>query len=163
MFEEPLGVPLPEESLSPDSVAVLACARDEAVALQHHYVGTEHLLLGLMQQRESHVARVLAAQTDLESVQGQVRKVAGEGQGVPNGDLPMTPRARQVLHFARREADLYQAEKVAPEHLLIGILREGEGLATQVLLALRVDLSRLRAEAIPRRGRSQRRVRPSDE
>jgi ATP-dependent Clp protease ATP-binding subunit ClpC len=70
------------------------------------------------------------------------------GDEIPVGELPLTVAARQVLHHARREADLYQAEKIQPEHLLLGILREGEGLASQVLVALHVDLGRVRANAI---------------
>jgi ATP-dependent Clp protease ATP-binding subunit ClpC len=133
--------------MTPAARAVLGFAKAEAQALGCHYVGTEHLLLGLMREPTSHVARVLAADTDLESVRAQVREVVGIGEDVPSGDLPMTPRARQVLQLARREADLYHAEQIAPEHLLIGILREGEGIAMQVLPTLGVvDFGRVLAE-----------------
>jgi ATP-dependent Clp protease ATP-binding subunit ClpC len=133
--------------MTPAALAVLGFAKAEAQALRHHYVGTEHLLLGLMREPTSYAARALAAHTNLESARVQIREVVGVGEGEPNEDLPMTQRAQQVLHFARRESDLYNAEQVAPEHLLIGILREGEGIAMQVLPALGVgDFSRVIAE-----------------
>jgi ATP-dependent Clp protease ATP-binding subunit ClpC len=111
--------------------------------LNHHYLGTEHLLLGLMRASSSRAGRVLAGETDLEAVRTNVERIAGRGQSAPSGDLPTTTRLRQVLHLARREADQYQAELVAPEHLLIGIFREGEGTAMRVLLTLGVDPGRV--------------------
>lgn len=146
MFED-AAEPSPAESLSSSARAVLASAQDEATALNHHYVGTEHLLLALMGQPESRAAGILAQFADAESVRALVRRLVGVGETAPSDVIPMTPRLRQVLHFARREADLCQASKVFPEHLLIGILREGEGLAMEVLAALRVDFSRVIAEA----------------
>ena len=143
MFKRRSEPPHREEmSFTPDALAALDAAKDEALALNHHYVGTEHLLLGLMRQPDTHAAQVLAADTDLESVRAQIREVVGLGHTAPMSDLPMTLRVQRVLHFARREADQYHMEHVAPEHVLIGILREGEGIAMKVLLTLRVDAAR---------------------
>jgi ATP-dependent Clp protease ATP-binding subunit ClpC len=153
MFKRRSEPPQHEEaSFSPDALAVLAAAKDEAVALNHHYVGTEHLLLGMMRDPKNPAAQVLAADTDLESVRAQIQEVVGLGHTAPSTHLPMTPRAKQVLDLARREADQYQTEQVAPEHLLIGIFREGEGIAMRVLLALDVDPGRVIA-AITQRWR----------
>jgi ATP-dependent Clp protease ATP-binding subunit ClpC len=142
--------PSEEASFTPDALSVLAAARDEALALNHHYVGTEHLLLGLMRDPNTPAAQVLAAYTDLESVRAQIQEVIGLGHSAPIGDIPTTPRAQQVLHLARREADQYHAERVSPEHLLIGIFREGEGIAMRVLLTLGVDPGRVIAAIHPR-------------
>jgi ATP-dependent Clp protease ATP-binding subunit ClpC len=143
MFERRGEPPADSLSFTPDALVVMALARDEAVALKHHYLGTEHLLLGLMRAVGSPAGRVLAEDADLEAVRTNVERIVGLGQSAPSGDLPPTKRVRQVFHFARREADYYQAELVAPEHLLIGILREGEGIAMRVLLRLGVDPGRV--------------------
>lgn len=100
-----------------------------------------------MRDASSHAARILASHADLGSVRAQVSEVIGVGSDVSGGELPLTPRAAQVLHLALREAGMYGEEHIAPEHLLLGILREGEGIATQVLLRLGIDMGTVRAEA----------------
>jgi ATP-dependent Clp protease ATP-binding subunit ClpC len=143
MFERRRTPQIEWSSFTPDAVAVLALARDEAVFFKHHHLGTEHLLLGLMRAPDGPAGRVLAEDTDLEAVRTQVGRIVGLGRTAPSGDLPMTTRTQQVLHLARREADYYQAGHIAPEHLLIGIFREGDGIAMQVLLTLGVDPGRV--------------------
>jgi ATP-dependent Clp protease ATP-binding subunit ClpA len=149
MFQRRSEPQVERPSFTSDALATLALARDEAVALKHHYLGTEHLILGLMRAADSRAGRVLAEHTDLDAVRTQVRSTVGLGDSAPSGDLATTTRVRQVLHFARREADYYQAERVAPEHLLIGILREGGGIAMRVLLTLGVEPGRV-IEALTR-------------
>jgi ATP-dependent Clp protease ATP-binding subunit ClpC len=149
MFQRRGEPPVEWTSFSPDALGALTLARDEAVALKHHYLGTEHLLLGVMRVPDNSAGRVLAEDTELEAVRTEVGRIVGLGHSAPSGDLPLTTRARQVLHFARREADYYQSEQVAPEHVLIGIFREGDGIAMQALLTLGVDPGRV-IEAITR-------------
>lgn len=132
-------------SFTPESLAVFESASDEARALNHRIMGTEHVLLGLMRPASSHAARVLAAQVDVESVRAEVRQVLRPSRKVSGGDLPWTPRVRDVLRYARREADLYRMELIEPDHLLVGILREGEGVGMQVLLKLGADFWQIRA------------------
>jgi ATP-dependent Clp protease ATP-binding subunit ClpC len=115
--------------------------------MNHQRLGTEHILLGLIREGSSDAARILVSRVDPESVRALVRDSVGAGSDGPGGELPLNPGAAQVLHFARREADMYSEELIAPEHLLLGILREGEGTATRVLLRFGVDLGTIRTEA----------------
>jgi ATP-dependent Clp protease ATP-binding subunit ClpA len=134
--------------MTPAAREVLRFATAEATALNHHYVGTEHILLGLLRDANSDAAQILASHGDLETLRARVGQIVGVGSEPPYEELPLTPRAAAVLRFARREADMYgKTTHVAPEHLLLGILREGEGMATQVLLELRVDFGAIRAAA----------------
>jgi ATP-dependent Clp protease ATP-binding subunit ClpC len=127
---------------------VLRFATAEATALNHQYLGTEHILLGLLREANSDAAQILASHGDLETVRARVAHVMGVGSEPPHEELPLTPRGAEVLRFARREADMCgKTTHIAPEHLLLGILREGEGIATQVLLELRVDFGAIRAAA----------------
>lgn len=100
-----------------------------------------------LRDAHSHAARILASHASLGSVRAQVSEVTVVGSDASVRELPLTPRAAHVLHLARREAELYAQEYIAPEHLLLGILREGEGIATQVLLKLGIDIGTVRAEA----------------
>ncbi|WP_332248897.1 Clp protease N-terminal domain-containing protein, partial [Nocardioides sp. CF8] len=145
MFRRTGPEPPTEPTVTPAARDVLGYATTEAVALNHHYVGTEHVLLGLLRETNSDAAQILASHTDLKTVRAHVRQIVGVGAESPHEELPLTPRAAQVLVFARREADMYRESLIAPEHLLLGILREGEGIATQVLLELRVDFGMVRA------------------
>lgn len=126
--------------------------------MNHGYLGTEHILLGLMRKSDSRAARVLGSRLpDLGVVRQEVLQLTGRGPVVAIEHVSFTARARVVLEFARREVDLYRMEQVAPEHLLIGILREGEGTAMQVMMRLGVDdFGLLRAEAAERFPRPRR-------
>lgn len=141
--------------MTPAARDVLGFATAEAAALNHHYLGTEHILLGLLREANSDAARILASHADLETVRARVGQVVGVGSEPPYEELPLTPRAAEVLLLARREADMYGKMHIAPEHLLLGIVREGEGIATQVLLKLRVDLGTVRAAASRSLGQAQ--------
>lgn len=131
--------------MTPAARDVLEHARAEAVALNHHYLGTEHILLGLLREANSDAARIVGSQADLKTVRARVRQIVGVGSEAPHEELPLTPRATDVIRLARREAEMYGGTHIAPEHLLLGILREGEGVATQVLLKLQVDFVLVRA------------------
>ncbi|PVG83491.1 hypothetical protein DDE18_09465 [Nocardioides gansuensis] len=155
-----LPPPVPESEMTPAARAVLGFAKAEAQRLNHHYLGTEHLLLGIMRDAASDVARILASHADLGSVRTKVSEIVGVGSDASAGELPLTPRASKVLHFARREAEMYGERRIAPAHLLLGILREGEGIATHVLLELHIDMGTVRAETS--RSLGPPRVRPAD-
>lgn len=156
MFRRRRGSEPPSESaMTPAARDVLGFAAAEAVALNHHYLGTEHILLGLLREASSDAARILTSHADLETVRARVGQVVGVGSESPHEELPLTPRAAEVLVFARREADMYGETHIAPEHLLLGILREGEGIATQVLLNLRVDFGMVRAATSRSLGQDQ--------
>jgi ATP-dependent Clp protease ATP-binding subunit ClpC len=152
--------PINEALLSADSRAVLEHGRAEAARLHHDYLGTEHILLGLMRVPGTQAARVLSTDIDLESVRAQIEQLIGVGRDVPSGELPVSQRAQQLLHFAGREADQYGSAQIEPEHLLIGILREGEGTAMQVIMTLGVEPGRVLAEIPPYWRHDRRRHRP---
>ena len=133
--------------MTPATRQVLGLAKAEAKERNHHYLGTEHILLGLMREAHSDAARILASHTDLPSVRTRINQLADAGTESAGEELQLSERARVLLHAARREADMYGQEHVAPAHLLLGILREGEGTAMQALLELHVDVWAVRAEA----------------
>jgi ATP-dependent Clp protease ATP-binding subunit ClpC len=142
--------PKARPNLAPSSQEVLRSAQTEATAARRAAIGTEHLLLGLMQQRNSHAAQVLVSRLpDLESVRNEAAALSKENMAsVAAGEFPLTARATAVLRYAQREADLYEMEQVVPEHLLIGILREGDGTAMRVMMQLGIgDFGDLRASA----------------
>lgn len=132
--------------MSPAAQTVLRLAQIAAVALEHPHLGTEHILLGLLQEGRSQSVQILSRQTDLDAVSGRVRKVAGRGHVPPEEELTLTPRAAQVVQLARREAMLHSDSEIEPDHLFIGILREGDGTAAQLMLALGIDFGMVRAE-----------------
>ncbi|GAA1511976.1 ATP-dependent Clp protease ATP-binding subunit [Dactylosporangium maewongense] len=124
-------------------------AQEEARVLNHHAIGTEHLLLGLIQEGDGVAARsVEALGVSLEDVRRQVEDMIGLGGQAPGGHVPFTPRAKKVLELALREALQLGHNFIGPEHLLLGLVREGEGVAAQVLVRLGADLNRLRAQVI---------------
>jgi ATP-dependent Clp protease ATP-binding subunit ClpC len=133
--------------MTPAARTVLGLASAEAKERNDDCVGTEHILLGLMGEADSDAARILAAHTDLGSLGAQLDQLAGEGAASAGDEPRLSVRARVLLHFARREADMYGQEHVAPVHLLLGMLREGEGAAMQALLKLHVDVLAVRADA----------------
>ncbi|HEY0037415.1 MAG TPA: Clp protease N-terminal domain-containing protein, partial [Longimicrobium sp.] len=129
---------------------VLAMAREEAIRLQHDYVGTEHILLGLIREGEGVAAAVLNnLNVDLEQVQEKVEESVRRGKAtIALGELPYTSRAKKVLEFAMAEARELNHSYVGTEHLLLGLLREEKGIAAEVLTQLGVSLEDARRETL---------------
>jgi len=114
---------------------VIVLAQAEARALKHNYIGTEHLLLGLLREEEGLAARVLASfGVTLEAVRAEVARIVGQGHEVEGGQIPFTPRAKKILELSLREALDLGHNYIGTEHLLLGLLREGEGVAVRILL-----------------------------
>jgi Clp amino terminal domain, pathogenicity island component len=128
---------------------VVVLAQEEARLLNHNYIGTEHVLLGLVHEREGVAARALVGLgISLEAVRQQVEEIVGQGQSAPTGHIPFTPRAKKVLELSLREALNLNHNYIGTEHVLLGLVREGEGVAAQVLVKLGADLSRVRQEVV---------------
>ena len=128
---------------------VVVLAQEEARSLNHNYIGTEHLLLGLIQEGEGIAPRALeAVQINLEAVRSQVVEIIGRGSNAPSGHIPFTPRAKKVLELSLREALQLGHNYIGTEHILLGLIREGEGVAAKVLVKLGVDLERLRNQVL---------------
>ena len=124
---------------------VVVLAQDEAKALNHNYIGTEHLLLGLISEGEGVAARALESlDISLEAVRAQVEEIIGHGNSTPTGHIPFTPRAKKVLELSLREALQMNHSYIGTEHILLGLIREGEGVAAQVLIRLGADLNTVR-------------------
>lgn len=137
------------ESLTKRAQRVLVLSQEEAQHLQHHYIGTEHLLLGLLSEGEGIGAQVLKRMgVDLEQARNQVISIIGTGKHPTTGELPMTPRAKEVIGLAFDEALRLGHRFLGTEHLLLGLLREGHGIGAQVLKKLGVDLEEARAQTI---------------
>ena len=130
---------------------VIVLAQDEARLLNHNYIGTEHILLGLIHEAEGVGAKALESLgVTLEGVRDQVRDIIGEGNQAPSGHIPFTPRAKKVLELSLREALQLGHNYIGTEHILLGLLREGEGTAVKVLSRLKVEPSDVRQEVIER-------------
>jgi ATP-dependent Clp protease ATP-binding subunit ClpA len=128
---------------------VVVLSQEEARLLSHNYIGTEHILLGLIAEREGVAARALEElEISLEAVRGQVQEIIGEGQENPSGHIPFTPRAKKVLELSLREALQLGHSYIGTEHILLGLVREGEGVAAQVLVKLGAHLDRVRRQVI---------------
>ncbi|MDD5748626.1 MAG: ATP-dependent Clp protease ATP-binding subunit, partial [Actinomycetota bacterium] len=128
---------------------VVVLAQEEARRLNHNYIGTEHLLLGLIQEGEGVAAKALEAfQVDIEVVRAQVVEIIGKGSSPPSGHIPFTPRAKKVLELSLREALQLGHNYIGTEHILLGLLKEGEGVAAKVLTKLGVDPDRLRNHVV---------------
>ena len=128
---------------------VVVLAQEEARMLNHNYIGTEHILLGLIHEGQGVAAEVLRAlDISLESVRRQVEEIIGRGQAAPTGHIPFTPRAKKVLELSLREALTLGHNYIGTEHILLGLIREGEGVAAQVLQKLGADLNRVRQQVI---------------
>ncbi|MCW2799911.1 MAG: NDP-hexose 4-ketoreductase [Aeromicrobium sp.] len=124
---------------------VVVLAQEEARMLSHNYIGTEHILLGLIHEGEGVAAKALESlDISLEAVRGQVEDIIGQGQQAPSGHIPFTPRAKKVLELSLREALQLGHNYIGTEHILLGLIREGEGVAAQVLVKLGADLTRVR-------------------
>ncbi|KAF0094182.1 MAG: ATP-dependent Clp protease ATP-binding subunit ClpC [Puniceicoccaceae bacterium 5H] len=137
-------------NFTPRAQQVLALARKEADRFHHNYVGTEHLLLGLINLGQGVAVNVLQKMgLDLETVRSAVEKQVGKGPAAkPSGNIPYTPRVKKVLALAGREAKALNHSYVGTEHILLGLLREGEGVAARVLKSLDVDVERCREEIL---------------
>jgi ATP-dependent Clp protease ATP-binding subunit ClpC len=128
---------------------VVVLAQEEARMLQHNYIGTEHILLGLIHEGEGVAARVLESLgIGLEAVRQQVEEIIGRGQYASAGHIPFTPRAKKVLELSLREALQLGHTYIGTEHILLGLIREGDGVAAQVLVRLGADLNRTRQQVI---------------
>mgnify|MGYP000888137951 CR=1 FL=1 len=128
---------------------VIVLAQDEAKLLNHNYIGTEHLLLGLIHEGEGVAAKALEQMgISLQAAREQVVEIMGQGQQVPSGHIPFSPRAKRVLELSLREALQMNHNYIGTEHILLGLVREGEGVAAQVLLKLGADLGRVRSTVI---------------
>src|SRR5206468_4236123 len=128
---------------------VVVLAQEEARMLNHNYIGTEHILLGLIHEGEGVAAKALESLgSSLEAVRQQVEEIIGQGQAAPTGHIPFTPRAKKVLELSLREALQLGHNYLGPEHILLALIREGEGVAAQVLQKLGADLSRVRQQVI---------------
>ncbi|GAA1320898.1 ATP-dependent Clp protease ATP-binding subunit [Brachybacterium rhamnosum] len=130
---------------------VVVLAQDEARLLNHNYIGTEHILLGLIHENEGVGAKALEALgVTLDAVREQVRDIIGEGNQTPSGHIPFTPRAKKVLELSLREALQLGHNYIGTEHILLGLLREGEGTAVKVLSRLKAEPAAVRQEVIER-------------
>jgi ATP-dependent Clp protease ATP-binding subunit ClpC len=119
---------------------VVVLAQDEARSLRHNYIGTEHLLLGLLREEEGLAARVLdSLDVTLEEVRAQVARIVGQGDEVATGQIPFTPRAKRVLELSLREALELGHNYIGTEHVLLGLIRENEGVAARILLDFDAD------------------------
>ncbi len=150
---------------------VVVLAQEEARMLNHNYIGTEHLLLGLIHEGRGVAATALESLgISLEAVRHQVEEIIGQGQQAQSGHIPFTPRAKKVLELSLREALQLGDDHIGTEHILLGLVREADGIAAQVLVRLGADLNRVREQVVqlvhgeqparPRAGRTERAVLP---
>jgi ATP-dependent Clp protease ATP-binding subunit ClpC len=128
---------------------VVVLAQEEARMLDHDYIGTEHILLGLRHDDEGIAAKALESLgVSLQSARDQVEKMVGRGKRPPSGHIPFTPEAKKVMELSLREALQFGDNFISTEHILLGLLRQGEGVGVQALVAMGVDLNRVRQQAI---------------
>ena len=128
---------------------VVVLAQEEARMLNHNYIGTEHILLGLIHEGEGVAAKALESLgISLEAVRQQVEEIIGQGQQAPSGHIPFTPRAKKVLELSLREAQQLGHNYIGTEHILLGLIREGDGVAAQVLVRLGASLGPVRQQVI---------------
>ena len=137
------------ERFSQRARRVVVLAQEEARMLDHDYIGTGHILLGLIREGEGVAGRALESLgISLEAVRQQVEQIIGRGQQAPSGHIPFTPRAKKVLELALREAQQLGHNYIGTEHILLGLIREGSGVAAQVLVKLGADLNRARQQVV---------------
>jgi ATP-dependent Clp protease ATP-binding subunit ClpC len=128
---------------------VIVLAQEEARTLNHNYIGTEHLLLGLIHEGEGVAAKALEnLGIALEVVRGEVEAIIGQGMAAPDGNIPFTPRAKKALELSLRESKKLQHDHIGTEHILLGLIREDEGVAAQVLARLGAGEGRVRQEVL---------------
>jgi ATP-dependent Clp protease ATP-binding subunit ClpC len=126
---------------------VVVLAQEEARLLNHNYIGTEHILLGLIHEGEGVAAKALESLgISLDAARAQVKETVGQGLRAPTGHIPFTPRAKQVLEGSLREALQLGHDSIGTEHILLGIFREGEGVAAQVLAGFGADYAQVREQ-----------------
>jgi hypothetical protein len=143
---------------------VIVLAQEEARMLNHNYIGTEHILLGLVREGEGVAAEALESLgISLDAVRQQVEEIIGQGQHAPSGHIPFTPRAKKVLELSLREALQLGHNYIGTEHILLGLIREGDGVAAQVLVKLGADLNRVRPRVIELTSGQQPDPRPAQE
>jgi ATP-dependent Clp protease ATP-binding subunit ClpC len=130
---------------------VVVLAQDEARALKHNYIGTEHLLLGLLREEEGVAARVLESlDVTLDQVRAQVARIVGQSNELSTGQIPFTPRAKRVLELALKESRSLGHDYIDTGHVLLGLVHEGGGVAVRILADLGADAERIRTETIDR-------------
>ena len=128
---------------------VVVLAQEEARMLNHNYIGTEHILLGLIHEGEGVAAKALESLgISLDAVRQQVEEIIGQGQQAPSGHIPFTPRAKKVLELSLREALQLGHNYIGTEHILLGLIREGDGVAAQILVEGGVRLDPARTQVI---------------
>ena len=137
------------ERFTDGSRRVVVLAQEEARMLNHNYIGTEHILLGLLREGDGYAARALESLgISLDAVRQQVEEIIGHGQQVPSVHIPFAPRAKRVLELSLRESLQLGHGYIGTEHILLGLLREGDGVAAQVLVRLGADLDRVREQVL---------------
>jgi ATP-dependent Clp protease ATP-binding subunit ClpA len=137
------------ERLSERARQVVVLAQEEARGLKHNYIGTEHILLGLVREEEGLAARVLESlDITVERVRAEVVRLVGSGEEVPSGQIPFTPRAKKVLELTLREALILGYDYIGTEHILLGLVRENEGVAARILLDFDADSEKIRNEVL---------------
>jgi ATP-dependent Clp protease ATP-binding subunit ClpC len=128
---------------------VVVLAQDEARVLGHNYIGTEHILLGLINEGEGVAAKALTTMgLSLEATRQQIEDIIGRGEGTREGHIPFTPRAKKVLELSLNEARQLGHDYIGTEHILLGLIREGDGVAAQVLVSFGANLNRVRQQVI---------------
>jgi ATP-dependent Clp protease ATP-binding subunit ClpC len=128
---------------------VVVLAQEEARGLSHNYIGTEHILLGMLREEEGIAAGALAAlDITVERVRAQITRIVGSGDEVTSGPIPFTPRAKRVLELALREALSLGHNYIGTEHILLGLVRENEGVAARVLLDFDADDEKVRLQVL---------------
>jgi ATP-dependent Clp protease ATP-binding subunit ClpC len=138
---------------------VVVLAQDEARTLKHNHIGTEHILLGLLREEDGVAGRVLEALgVTVEAVRAQVARIVRQGDEVVTGQIAFTPRAQKVLELGLREALSLGHDYIATEHILLGLVRENEGVAARILLEFDADADRIRNEVISRLSAPSRRT-----
>jgi len=144
------------EKFSERARRVLSLAQEEAQRFNHNYIGTEHILLGLVRESEGTAAKILnGLEIELNKIRSAVEFVIGKGDNSTSGEIGLTPRAKKVIELAVDEARRLSHQHIGTEHLLIGLMREGEGVASGVLESLGVDLDKVREETTNRLTQSQ--------
>ncbi len=128
---------------------VVVQAQEEARMLNHSYIGTEHILLGLIDEGDGIGAKALESLgISLDTVRQQIEEITGRGQHMPSGHIPFTPQAKKVLQLSLRESEQLGHDYIGTEHILLGLLRQGDGVAAQVLVKVGADLNRVRQQVI---------------
>ena len=137
------------ERFTERSRRVVVLAQEEARMLDHHYIGTEHLLLGLIHEGDGIAGQAIeSAGLTLDAARAEVERMIGRGASAPSGHIPFTARAKKVLELALREALALKKSYIGPEHILLGLIREGNGVGAQILERLAAPLPVLRAQVI---------------